>query len=594
MDDRSKKEWIIYCSGQYGEKTLMLLRGMGEHVSVFIDNNPKRQKELCWGRPILSFSEARKGYPDAKVMIANQSWKTSLLIAEELEKEGLERNIDYEISLEKEAEGIFNNKVMRGGIRGCINNHQIVIFGNPIMSELLAEWITNLTTCSPIICSQSEDIEDVKKEYPNAVWVLVRHTLKIESAEDVDSLFDDCRNAGVKDLSRFFANNLILCGTDKDLSEGTMCEKHNVSIVKVCFVYESSFSGTLLINNVLDFHPCIMSLEYTSWGWDIWYLVRSVADSNNIPSDFLALMEETGCAWDDRKKSKFKAVLEKYFEQGESYTEKDIFVGIFLAYYEFVHGNSASGDMWIYIDAHSTAAVTLGALVSWVRAMSFEPVFLRSIRHPIRRLGSSLNYFRRESIKYFYDQKNALPDMLASFATEVKNPWGVEEITYRFEDIKVSPRETIEYIIQKLGIPWDDSLLTTTLGGEEFVYRVGNVGTTGFDIKPVWNPYNEYFNSFDKLRLDILFREKEKAYGYSYVSSDMIPEEIVDLENLFGYPWKVEGLLEFEEEDERGKFHHNMENVCRQILRMEKDKEIYHAIFEFGEFYHCAQSDSNI
>lgn len=56
-------------------------------------------------------------------------------------------------------------------------------------------------------------------------------------------------------------------------------------------------------------------------------------------------------------------------------------------------------------------------------------------------------------------------------------------------------------------------------------FRVTNHGTESvtrhgikkFDLKPVYNQYDEYFNGYDKMTIMLLTAPWQKAYGYPYI-----------------------------------------------------------------------------
>lgn len=56
--------------------------------------------------------------------------------------------------------------------------------------------------------------------------------------------------------------------------------------------------------------------------------------------------------------------------------------------------------------------------------------------------------------------------------------------------------------------------METTVHGETASY---DGGITGFDMKPVYNLYEEFFSAFDRMRICMINASFQKKYGYSYV-----------------------------------------------------------------------------
>lgn len=64
------------------------------------------------------------------------------------------------------------------------------------------------------------------------------------------------------------------------------------------------------------------------------------------------------------------------------------------------------------------------------------------------------------------------------------------------------------------GIVWSDTMLHTSCK-ENTKYVEG--WSKGFDLKPVYNSYEEYFSEFDRFRMMLINAPYQKEYGYPYV-----------------------------------------------------------------------------
>lgn len=156
---------------------------------------------------------------------------------------------------------------------------------------------------------------------------------------------------------------------------------------------------------------------------------------------------------------------------------------------------------------------------------------------------------------------------------------GLEKVRLRFEDLKLYPDKMLHRLCQLLGIEWDDSLLTTTYS---FKKRDGEV--SGFGIKPVYYPYEECMDAFDKYRLDLVFHKTSKAYGYSFVEKSKIPFTMEEINKLFLLPFKFESNMEFSTEEEGIKYKKRFRLLCSAFLKIQETADEYTGWYNFGKY----------
>lgn len=239
------------------------------------------------------------------------------------------------------------------------------------------------------------------------------------------------------------------------------------------------------------------------------------------------------------------------------------------------------GEAVIYLDPHANALMR-DSILAWLEQMGFEIIILEMIRTPVKRLGSG--------IKLQYHNKFLNPCQILrllhmmSGETLYGKELGHQLVRIRFEDLKMYPLQILGKLCEILGIPWSDTLLETTRAGEKSFYDLNGDCITGFDLKPVYYTYDEFFDAFDKFRLDLIFREKSKAYGYSYVDKDKYPMSLEELGKLFELPFRFEQFLCFGSEHERERYHQRMRKLCTQLLYLEENKEKYAGHFQFGDY----------
>lgn len=121
-----------------------------------------------------------------------------------------------------------------------------------------------------------------------------------------------------------------------------------------------------------------------------------------------------------------------------------------------------------------------------------------------------------------------------------------KEYVVRFEDIKLHPRAELLKFCDEVGIPWVETLMHTTNGGNEWIYEES---ITDFDIKPVFNPYVEFLSEFDRFRLSIISAPYQKKYGYIY--EDCLKFSRKELQEMFLKEFRFQNKLQFETDTER-------------------------------------------
>lgn len=165
---------------------------------------------------------------------------------------------------------------------------------------------------------------------------------------------------------------------------------------------------------------------------------------------------------------------------------------------------------YIYWESHTMPRDKFDQLGVWLNNIAENVVVLRLVRNCITRNGSKIKGYResseasREKIFFWCFESNKRN-------AECRQ---TESILIRFEDLKQWPNDVLRSFCNKTGLPWSDTMLDTTCRGKRSEY----LGVTGFDLKPVYNTYEEYFSAFDRFCISVISYEMQKKYGYPYTS----------------------------------------------------------------------------
>lgn len=579
---------IVYCAKGYGEKIYIMLLSIGCHVVAFCDNAKSNQNGMRLGLPVYDYQVCRMKYPQAVYVIANSTYATAIEIGMELEKDGYVKNVSYFISIELKARGMLSK--YKEGVQAVLNNQTLILYGRSFLCELFVRWIQNLhLNIKVFICPSEDSIRDFNRQWPSAIWIPLEIGTSFGKPEKNECVVKILQNHEIHSFTRFFLGNMLYCEQLSVVNRKDVKE-YGDKVKKVLFLKLSPLSGSVFVNSVLDSHPNILFLGLTILGVNIWHIVKKVV---NVPGEELtvSIINEIKYYFEIAELSNvdwlegYQNVLKQYFQEGKMYSERDIFLAIYFAHYEFVHGIPLNEEAIIYMDLHSNMLMR-DSVFSWLEQMGFEVILLEMIRTPFKRLGSAIKWSLYSSGQYVPIHSNTVFKLLHEISGENIDE---EELKYpiiriRFEDLKMYPRQVLKKLCNRLDIPWSDILLKTTDAGEKSVYTVKDEYITGFDLKPVFYTYDEFFDAFDKFRLDLIFREKNKAYDYSYVEKIKYPISLEEIGRLFEFPFCFEKFMYFSDKKEREKYSKRMKQLCTQLLYLEENKEKYAEHFRFGNY----------
>ena len=590
----SEVDVIIYCAKGYGEEVYMKLLYKGYHVVAFCDNGKINNGGMRLGVPVYDYRKCRLKYPKAVYVVANSTYATAIEIGIDLEKDGYCKGSSYFLSLELEEKGELLE--YKKEVPKVLENKTLILFGRPFLCDLFTKWTENLKENVAVhICPSEEMINEFARKWPDAIWVPLEMGISLGYPEKDEDLVRILQTNGICSFTRFFLGHMLYCeefpvSNSKDFD----FDELGVKVETVLFLKSSPMSGSLLIDNILDFHPNVLYLGLTSWSCNIWHIVKSavVKPGENLVGiiideikNYLQIAGAENVTWLDG----YQKVMERYFRKDVFYSERDIFLLIHLAHYEFLHNKPLQGEAIIYMDIHSNTLMR-DSIFRWLDQMGFKIILLEMIRTPFKRMGSHIKellylYNKPYETLFPYDVFYLLYIMSQEKLDEEEKQYPL--IRIRFEDLKKYPRKILEKLCGILGLPWSDTLLETTEAGKERAYIVNGsyiTHITGFDLKPVYYAYDEFFDSFDKFRLDLISREKNKAYGYSYVERGKYPMSIEELGKLYELPFRFERFITFQDEAERERYHKKLGMLCTQLLYMEEEKEKYAEHFRFGDY----------
>ena len=142
-----------------------------------------------------------------------------------------------------------------------------------------------------------------------------------------------------------------------------------------------------------------------------------------------------------------------------------------------------------------------------------DAFFIQMVRHPINAMGSQLRMLRfRGEIQA--DTGVGIMAMARYMGSPVPAKNRSQWRAVRLEDLHHNSRETMEKLCSWLDLPWNDSLLFSTVNGKQWWNEKNSIQISGSSNAIPAQRFQQYIPWFDRFRLDVLFVPKLDAWGY--------------------------------------------------------------------------------
>lgn len=585
---------IIYCAGQYGNEVMLQGEKLGWSVCCFCD----KQAEKCKGSiPIYSFEDAYGLYPYAVIVIAHSDYSECLRIGRKIEKQGFVKNRTYFIAIELEMKGVL--PIIRAPFQ--LTGKKIILLGLPYLCDLFIQWLGNDTEQIEV-CYSEEDVNVWNKRFPNSLWIpLYREPLEIEYDKRIRWIISCLVKENVL-YTEWFLRHFDYC--DGRVQPEWYGNTRNATVSKILFNILPNNVGNSFLNGVLDAHPEILyfGMEMYVWTNNIWDIVQIAKKEKGVKivkKIVEKIREYTLKAWDENINSltvvplpnkdlewldRYQKSLMSRMNEERQYTEKDILIEMYLAWKEANYMEVDGAETIIYMDIHGGCILweSYNMLVRWLDNLGFEVILLQMLRRPYAQSASTM---RMQIALGNFHENVALWALIVCAFEELHGELRDHKILrLRFEDIKQFPEVVLKKLCNELQISWSESMLETTSAGERTKCNIGSEEITGYDLKPVWYPYDEFYDAFDKFRMDILCKKKCKAYDYPFVPEEKYPMPINELIELFTIPFQFEKYIEFANDADKLKFRQKIKEQCTNIIYWQENKEHMEDFFCFGPY----------
>lgn len=356
---------------------------------------------------------------------------------------------------------------------------------------------------------------------------------------------------------------------------------------KILLNISGHMSGNIFFGSLLDGHPDIL---FINSGVGIQWLI------DNLFLICLQLAEEKGenilkAFWEiyhamstqeDEILLVYRAIFNEKFREllayKEQFTSQELFVMFHMAY-EKIFGRDISDvrGMLLYYEPRSEIGRGRFKYEKWLSDKRTRGFSIIITRNAYVRAGSYFKFLERFQ-SFIYPNINAIWKHMIYIDERIEKPDYWIRFKIKFENLKTDSRKTLEYICEKLDLSWSDVLLQTTTRGEERSYRSGTDNITGFDLKPVYNLYEEYFSDFDRFRIDMVFSMLQRRYGYPYVSCRFFSRR--QLQDMFLKEFRFEDRLAYANDYWKKRYRKDLVEKIEEYLQIARREEICDEIFK--------------
>lgn len=531
---------FIIGTGERSQDAYDLLLEEGGDVRGFLQNGLTHERTL-FGKPVLSRNEVFMNV-SRPVLIQCTDFNSALGTedTDNYSYYGCERNKsffllnDYVDVPESKLIHILKDKkiVLAGDERLCVILRK---FYSKVLKDRIAIRYTDNITAEAI----DDKIVVLTLYRPYGVEV----TLNGQLIEKQDAIKDYIEKNGI-DYTDYFSMIEHFVGMEYEERKYRL---NNIRPKGILLGNNPWFSGNILFRDLLDGHAQILKMNFVILNDNLFsYCIRlSCEKSENIVDSFWQIFNleaNLDCLdWNFPDREKFNIKLRSLLTLSDKFSSQELFI-IFTLAYEAMFDSSRLDDISdkvIYWEPHNVDRDNFCYYAKWLEDESILGNTIKIFRNSIVQMGSCMNYLI--STNSDFNLLRRCLEQLAINKSYESADW--KEFIIRFEDLKIAPTKTTSDICEKIGIKWNKSLLQTTRGGKKSYYF--DASTTGFELRPVYDSYEDYLSSFDRFRISVINAYAQKKYGYVYLNSTIFSRK--ELQEMFLKDFRFHEQIKFNE-----------------------------------------------
>lgn len=562
-----EKEIIIRGTGTKAHDAYDWLLANNIHICAFQSGKAGEVRKTLFGIPVLTKSQVREQHKKAVIIecsAKHSAWGFGGV--DHYDYEGYERNKRY--FLLRDYIGVPENKLLH-----IFRGKRLQLVGNTYLCNRVYKWYKKYAADITEILYW--DILKERKELTEEdIVVVVAPQYAVEGVgrkETVNqcSYYIEClKKLGVWDYTDYFSDMIKYIQLEAETVKYPRKELRPGGIVLGAI---NAFSGNVLVRQCLSGHPQIVMIEGDNKGAfldiELYYLCICLAEvkSSDLLDVFWELYQKESVEGNIERtfsnQERFNSKMRELLCLSDYFTSQELFVMFHLAFVAMYEKEVSNlEDIIIYWEPHCWDRDIVREWALWLNSADVRGYTLSTVRNRYTCAGSAIRVCDRLS------WKTVCYCMYGRPIVKKKGYKNWQEKTIKFEDLKCYPRELLTMLCEWLGISFDETLMETTFLGKKAYY--GDI--TGFDVRPVYNLYEEYFSIFDRLRIAMASGSYQKKYGYPYVSCLEFSRR--ELQEMFLKDFRWEGLSCVVEREMESYFY--VQDIVRGLLWMERFAEV--------------------
>lgn len=541
---RNEQEIVILGIDREAQDTYDLLLKHGIDICAFAVKEKRREALL--GKKVMCISEAMSSLHTP--VFLNYKDKHGALgekLTEYFDYRGYERNKQF--FLLRDYVDIPTSNLVH-----ILHGKSILLTGDQKLCQMLSDYLYSVEkgkihikymTLGETVTQKSDVLCLVIPDYHNDAEIVARKKKLLLEQSLSDMGFDN--------YTEYYINSHVFALIDIYLNQNI--EKYSVSelLPKGMLLGRiPGWSGNIFIKGVLDGHSEILMISsFNDFNNNLFYYCIRLAgmDSADILQEFWTMYnyESSSKEQDFPNVEKFNESMKKYLKLKKRFTSQELFVLFHIAYAEMISGEVISdiSEATIYWEPHLLSRDEFPFLALWLEDEKINGQTLVLRRNNIVRTGSACAR-RAQGRPISNAYTTMFEDGFSNDKVSVQyHNW--IEFKMRFEDIKLYPKENLMKICERLGIAWSNSMLKTTCAGKILEYR----GSVDFDLKPVFNRYDDFLSEFDCFRISLACSPYQKRFGYPYENCLKFTRN--ELQELFIKPFLFDEIKVFGDWDRK-------------------------------------------
>ncbi len=542
---RKEQEILILGVDRTAQDAYDLLMAHGIDILGFAAEE-KHPQELL-GKSVLSIPDAMRQL-QKPVFINCKDCYGALgeKLTEYFNYQGYKRNQQYFLLKD------YFKEIPQSNLIHVLRQKKVLLIGDTVLCNQLSDYLYRVENgCIDVsIIEMDQRLSVNQGEIRCLVIPEYYNTLQYVAEEKYQKLQKQLSKMGIQDYTDYFSSNRAYMLME--LYRNQNIEKYTLSALTpkgICLGRIPGWSGNVFVRGVLDGHPELLVNPESDLNNNLLFYCICLAniDANKVLDNFWKIYQREACNKEEEfpNPERFNNSVRRFLKLKKRFTSQELFVLFHIAYAEMLREQQISdiSNLVIYWEPHLIPRNTFAFFALWLEDEKVNGQTLVLRRNNIVRAGSGLARAKRgwESV---YDPYPILflDDFIwDSFPLQYQH-W--KEFKMRFEDMKLHPREKLMELCGHLGIAWSDSMQKTTRTMKGRHIPLAHCGSVDFDLKAVFDKYEDFLSEFDRFRISITSSMYQKKYGYPYENCLKFTRR--ELQELFLKPFLFEDESVFE------------------------------------------------